>query len=85
MSDLIGSNPDHQRRISTRRAIDLVGVNPLPSDGDEIVVAATRGKQKLFLVNVAGEYWLRCDSCPREHWKLAFGISGAPEESDGQS
>lgn len=82
MSDLISRKPNHELRISRRRAIALAGANPLPSDGTEIVIAFTRGKQKLFLANVGGEYWLRCDSCPREHWGLVFGVSGAPEADD---
>lgn len=82
MSDLISRKPDHELRISPRRAIALAGANPLPSDGTEIVIAFTRGKQKLFLANVGDEYWLRCDSCPREHWSLVFGVSGAPEVDD---
>jgi len=81
MTDLTSRKPNHEARISQRFAISLAGAIPLPAEGQELVVARTRGKQKLVMINVAGQYRLHCDSCPREHWSLVFGVAIPESES----
>jgi hypothetical protein len=75
MTDFISKKSEHEVQISKRKAIELVGASPLPVEGQERVIAVTRGKQKLVLTNVAGQYRLSCDTSPREHWGLMFGVS----------
>jgi hypothetical protein len=83
MTVRMSGQPDHEMRISLGRAIIVADLNPLPREGEKLLIAITRGRQKLFLANIAGEYWLQCDSCERKHWKLVFGVSGV-EGADGQ-
>jgi hypothetical protein len=80
MSDPLARMPNHELRVSRQTARALAGLNPLPEEGGEILVAITRGKEKLRLANVRGKFWLSCDTCPREHWRAVFGVNG-----DGES
>lgn len=81
MSDLIALKPTHEKQVSRRTALALAGMYPMPTNGGDIVVAITRGKEKLFLMNVNGTYWLRSNEWSREHWKAVFGVDGGIDAS----